>query len=303
MTNHKFKRNFTSILDSWLVSNKKLIYVTGPKHVGKESAILRWLKRKSNLVLYAYNENSRNQLINLDECIDELEYKQSIMDENNILVIFNAEELKGDIENCIDYLQNSEKIQCKIIMVANTTKYNRVTNAEESLVVNTLTYEEFRDNLLKIVKDEYISEDYYKIIGGYPNAVLNFIQAVSFRFSKLILVSSVLGVHYRIVEEFIRDITQELYDNKLDVKETRKKYNRIIEELLIKQEIHKCDIIEYLIDTMIIVRDNEKIKFNDNAVFIASVYDRQIYYKTMYIDVSIDSLIKMNIEGFSYIES
>lgn len=298
MKEYTFKREFTQDLDKWLKTEEKVFYISGPEHVGKETSILKWLKKKPNLVMYTYNEESKQILLNLNECIDSLVYKDTFYDEDNILVIFNAERLENKLQDIIKDIKECDKIQCKVLIVANMNKYS----GGEDLIVDTLSYKEFQYNLSGLVNEKYITEDYYKIVGGYPTALLKFIQGTSYNFSESILISIILEAHFSIRGKIIRNIKESVYNNGKDLRELQRLYDKIIENMIIRHEIIEDEIVDYLLDTMILVRNkNNTISFHENGLFLASVVDKRVWMLANNQNVDIKELIEINRKGFKLV--
>lgn len=299
MKEHTFKREFIQDLDNWLKTEEKVFYISGPEHVGKESSILKWLKKKPNLVMYTYNEESKQILLNLNKCIDSLVYKDTFYDKDNILVIFNAEKLENKLQNVIKDIKECDKIQCRVLIVANMSKYS----GGEDLIVDTLSYKEFQYNLSGLVNEKYITEDYYKIVGGYPAAILKFIQGTSYNFSESILISTILEAHFSIRGKFIRDIKKSVYNNCKDLRELQRLYDKIIENMILNHEVIENEIVNYLIDTMILVRNNDdRISFRENGLFLASTVDKRVWMLANNQNVDIKELIEINRKGFKLVK-
>lgn len=299
MKEHTFKREFTQVLDKWLETEEKVFYISGTKHIGKETSILKWLKKKPNLVIYTYNEESKQILLNLSERIDSLVYKDTLYDKYNILVIFNAEKLENKLQDIIKGIKECDKIQCRVLIVANMSKYS----GGENLIVDTLSYKEFQYNLSGLVNEKYITEDYYKIVGGYPTALLKFIQGTSYNFSKSILISIILEAHFSIIGKFIRDIKESVYNNGKDLRELQSLYDKIITNMLLRHEIVEDEIVNYLLDTMILMRNNNnRISFRENGLFLASVVDKRVWMLANNQNIDIKELIEINREGFKLVK-
>lgn len=298
MIERKIERDFIRDLDKWLDTDRKVMLLVGNEHIGKETNILRWLKHKNNLVLYAYDEESREQIRNFEKSIEQLEYKDSLYNPNCIIVIFNAEELKEKLGAIVEYIKNEERIKAKVLFVSNNSKYT-LSDAYE---VKSLSFKEFKENLKRNgIKDEYITEEYYSVIGGYPKALVKFIQGISFEFSKYILIESVYSVHYEILDGIYRrvsELTGKCYKEVID------DYMNMIRNIVRYHYIETGYIANHLINTGILIKtEDDRYRFSDIGIFIALVGVSQVFYRSLNIDISMKRLVELNRKGFVYKET